>query len=57
MFSDRALELLLNFSTGVPRPLITVCNEAMKVILDLGRTEIDAPDMQRAIEIYNQRLE
>ncbi len=56
LFTDRALEILLNFSIGLPRPLITVCNEAMKVILDLNRTEVDAPDVQRAIEIYNQRF-
>jgi general secretion pathway protein A len=55
MFTDRALQALLDFSTGVPRPLIIVCNEAMKVILDEGRTEADAPDVNRAIEIYNQR--
>jgi type II secretory pathway predicted ATPase ExeA len=56
LFTERALEMLLTISSGVPRPIIIVCNEAMKVILDLGRTEIDAPDMQRAIDIYNQRL-
>jgi general secretion pathway protein A len=55
MFTDRGVQALLEFSTGVPRPLIIVCNEAMKVIMDEGRTEADAPDVLRAIEIYNQR--
>ncbi len=55
MFTDRALQKLMDFSSGVPRPLIIVCNEAMKVILDAGRGEADAADVQRAIDIYNQR--
>jgi general secretion pathway protein A len=55
MFTDRGVQALLDFSTGVPRPLIIVCNEAMKIIMDEGRTEADAQDVLQAIEIYNQR--
>ncbi len=56
MFTDRGLKRLLEFSEGVPRRLIIVCNEAMKVILDARQTEADQADVEKAVSIYQQRI-
>lgn len=55
LFTDRAMELLFEFSKGVPRPLVIVCNETLRVLVEAGRFEADEPEVHKAIEIYNQR--
>jgi type II secretory pathway predicted ATPase ExeA len=55
IFNDSALEALYNFSQGVPRPLIIVCNEALHLLVEAGREHADANDVEKAIEIYKAR--
>ena len=55
LFTDRAMKALYEFSKGVPRPLIIVCNETMHLLADSGRFEADEAEVKAAIEIYNQR--
>jgi general secretion pathway protein A len=54
-FTDRAYELLYDFSGGVPRKLIIVCNETLRFLVGRGRSVADDQDVLRAIEVYNQR--
>jgi len=55
LFTDAALTALFEFSSGVPRPLIIVCNEVLRTLATSGRDEADEADITAAIEIYNQR--
>ena len=55
LFTDQGMELLFNFSKGIPRPLIIVCNETLRVLIKSGRFEADKAEIQQAIDIYNQR--
>jgi general secretion pathway protein A len=55
LFTDRAMLALFEFSKGVPRPLIIVCNETMHMLAETGRFEADEAEVKTAIEIYNQR--
>ena len=54
-FTDAALAALYNFSKGVPRPLIIVCNEVLHMLVTTGRDVADQAEVDQAVEIYNQR--
>jgi type II secretory pathway predicted ATPase ExeA len=55
LFTDRAMQALFDFSKGIPRPLIVVCNETMHMLVETGRFEADEAEVMKAIEVYNQR--
>lgn len=55
LFTDQAMQLLFNFSKGIPRPLIIVCNETLRVMIRTNRFEASESEIQEAIDIYNQR--
>jgi len=55
LFTDRAMEALFEFSKGVPRPLIIVCNEILRILAEDGRFEADEAEVQKAVGIYRQR--
>ena len=55
LFTEQAMTLLFDFSKGIPRPLIIVCNETLRVMVRTGRFEAGEPEIQEAINIYNQR--
>jgi general secretion pathway protein A len=54
-FTDRAYEVLYDFSRGVPRKLIIVCNETLRLLVERNRSIADEHDVLQAIDIYNQR--
>jgi general secretion pathway protein A len=55
IFNESALEMLYEFSQGIHRPLIIVCNETLHILVEAGRESADASDVERAIEIYQAR--
>lgn len=55
MFSDTALALLYEFSNGVPRPLVMVCSNVIRLLAKKKARSADVAEVEEAIEIYNQR--
>lgn len=55
LFTDRAMQALFEFSKGVPRPLIIVCNETLRIMAESGRFDADEAEVQQAIAVYEQR--
>jgi general secretion pathway protein A len=55
MFSDSALTRLYEFSGGVPRPLVMVCSNVVRLLAERKAQRADVAEVEEAIEIYNQR--
>jgi type II secretory pathway predicted ATPase ExeA len=55
MFTDSALTLLYEFSKGIPRPLVMVCNNTLRLLADKKSQTADVADVEEAISIYEQR--
>ncbi|MGD9092490.1 MAG: hypothetical protein PVF74_06560, partial [Anaerolineales bacterium] len=55
MFSDSALTRLYDFSRGVPRPLVIVCGNTLRLLAAKKAQIADVDDVEEAIQIYEQR--
>lgn len=55
MFTEGALARLYEFSQGVPRPLVIVCGNALRLLAARKIQEADLDVVEAAIEVYQQR--
>ena len=57
LFSDGAVLRMYEVSEGVPRPMIVIGGEVMRVLVERGKTVADVNEVDEAIEAYQQRPE
>ena len=57
MFTDEALNLLYDFSGGVPRPLVVVCGTVLRILASERKTEAGRNEVVEAIQHFKQRPE
>jgi len=55
LFTDSAFERLYEFSRGIPRPLVIVCGNTLRLLAEKRNTIADVEDVEEAIQIYDQR--
>jgi general secretion pathway protein A len=55
MFTDTALTRLYEFSRGIPRPLVIVCGNVLRLLAEHNAQIADLDEVETAIEIYEQR--
>jgi type II secretory pathway predicted ATPase ExeA len=55
MFTDAALNRLFEFSDGIPRPLVIVCGNVLRLLAAKNNQVADVSEVDEAIEIYEQR--
>lgn len=55
MFTDTALARLYDFSKGVPRPLVIVCGNTLRLLAEKKSQMADVDEVNEAIEVYAQR--
>jgi type II secretory pathway predicted ATPase ExeA len=55
LFTDTALTRLFDFSHGIPRPLVIVCGNVLRLLAERNRQIADLEEVEAAIEIYDQR--
>ena len=55
LFTDSALTRLYEFSKGVPRPLVIVCANTMRLVAEKKVQVADTVEVEEAIQIYEQR--
>lgn len=57
LFTEPALERLWNATQGVPRPLVLICADAVRLLIETKSQFADEEIVEQAIEMYNQRPE
>lgn len=57
MFTDGALARLYEFSQGIPRPLVIICGNALRLLVETKAQIADLEEVNEAIRIYEQRPE
>ena len=55
LFTDSALTRLYDFSRGIPRPLVIVCGNVLRLLAEHNAQIADLEEVEAAIEIYEQR--
>ena len=55
MFTDTALARLYEFSKGVPRPLVIVCGNTLRLLAEKKTQMADVDEVNEAIGVYEQR--
>jgi general secretion pathway protein A len=55
MFTDAALTRLYEFSSGIPRPLVIVCGNVLRLLAAKNSQIADVSEVDEAIEVYEQR--
>ena len=55
MFTDGSLQRLYEFSRGIPRPLVIVCGNVLRLLAENRATMANVALVEQAIEIYEQR--
>lgn len=55
MFTDSALTRLYEFSRGIPRPLVIVCGNTLRLLAEKKSQLADVDEVEEAIDIYEQR--
>lgn len=54
--TDSAFERIYDSSNGVPRPIVSICNELVKVLIEQRRQIADVEQAELAITQYQQRF-
>jgi len=55
MFTDSAMSRLYEFSRGIPRPLVIVCGNTLRLLSEKKAQVADLDDVEESIKIYEQR--
>lgn len=55
LFTDSAITRLYDFSSGFPRPLVLVCREVVRVLIDEQKDVADIGEVEKAIDVYEER--
>jgi general secretion pathway protein A len=55
LFTDSAITRLYDFSSGFPRPLVLVCREVVRVLIDEQKDVADISEVEKAIDVYEER--
>jgi general secretion pathway protein A len=55
LFTDSALTRLFDFSGGIPRPLVIVCGNTLRLLAEKKSQSADTEVVEEAIRIYEQR--
>lgn len=56
LLTDSAFERIYDSSNGVPRPIVSICNELVKVLIEQRRQQADVDQAEVAIQQYQQRF-
>ncbi|MGQ9555912.1 MAG: ExeA family protein [Anaerolineae bacterium] len=55
LFTDGAFLRLYEFTAGVPRPMMIISSETLRILVNCGKPLADTPEVDQAIAAYQER--